>query len=1028
MKRLLLPAALLCLVLCNVVSPAGCLMAQSQTTGVTTITLKDALKRISDAHGTKFAYERSLIADNKVSYNWATIKSAEPEQLLKTILEPVGLSVVPISKNYFTIIGTPRKLDSNELLLMKQIEGSIPSAGTNIIIAQQVRQSNIFGHISNAANGKPLNDITVTIAQLGIFDITGETGFYKLLKLPAGRFTLKIQGVNTIPVEREITIPAIGNQTIDVAVQENVLSLKEVQVVGIESKSLSRSTLIGRTAIEHMQATNLGEVLQLLPGALTTNSNFSDVNKISLRQYDASKAGDNVNSMGTAVIINGAPISNNGNLQAMNTASAGVLSSFSTASGMGVDMRQLSADNVESVEVIRGIPSVEYGDLNAGAVIVKTKASKEPAQFKARLNPKLTQFWLGKGFSLGKNKGALFADIDFTKAYNEQIKANDAYERVTSNLQYTNTFGRSKPLHTNTSFSFAMNLDETKVDPDYEVDQVVRRAQDYAFRFSTNGRWILGKKLARSINYTLSASYSHQKGFQQQYYTMDISPVTTAKENTTVEVDYLASRYLNQLWIDGKPLNVFARLSDNFYARSGIFNHSFLLGADWKLDANYGAGRTFDEKLPPRTTDNTGFRERAFKDIPALQQAAVYFEDKISANLKGHDLAIQLGLRFDNVQPFQSNAKSVLSPRINASYELVKKFYLRAGYGITAKAPTLLYLHPDVAYFDMVSLNHYKDNPAERMALMTTRVFNTENPTLEIAKTSKNELGFDWSFARKKRLSVTLYYEETKNGYEMSSSLNTTQFTTIPKYKVESSPAGQKPVLSPVVTDSLWVVSYSGPNNARHITNKGIEFDLDLGRFDRIRTSFVLNGAYVNTRSVSANPYIFSQQVAGQPLTRLGVYGTNRGRLSERLATTLRAIHNIPELRFVITFAAQTVWMDRDKYLNYSSIPTGYIPVTNAGQQPQIIDFTKAQQDMITPADRDIYLSLSDGYFRTESWKPLWLFNVKLTKEFAKNMVFSFYANNVIQHQPLQASKRYPTEFYKRNIDLFFGTELSIKF
>src|SRR5690606_33268840 len=177
-----------------------------------------------------------------------------------------------------------------------------------------------------------------------------------------------------------------------------------------------------------------------------------------------------------------------------------------------------SADNIESVEVIRGIPSVEYGDLTAGAVLVTTKAGKEPAQLKARINPKLTQFWLGKGFDLGANKGALFADVDFTKANDEQTSAYNAFERVTGNLQYTNTFGDAYPLYTNSTLSFGMNLDESKTDPDFDIDQIVRRAQDYSYRFSTSGKWTLNKKLARSINYNVSSSFSHQKGFQQQYY------------------------------------------------------------------------------------------------------------------------------------------------------------------------------------------------------------------------------------------------------------------------------------------------------------------------------------------------------------------------------------------------------------------------------------------------------------------------------------------------------------------------------
>ena len=51
---------------------------------------------------------------------------------------------------------------------------------------------------------------------------------------------------------------------------------------------------------------------------------------------------------------------------------------ISTSAGTGIDARQIAVDNIESIEVIRGIASAEYGDLNSGAVIVKNKGWKIP--------------------------------------------------------------------------------------------------------------------------------------------------------------------------------------------------------------------------------------------------------------------------------------------------------------------------------------------------------------------------------------------------------------------------------------------------------------------------------------------------------------------------------------------------------------------------------------------------------------------------------------------------------------------------
>ena len=51
---------------------------------------------------------------------------------------------------------------------------------------------------------------------------------------------------------------------------------------------------------------------------------------------------------------------------------------FSSTVFVGTDLRQISADNIDNVEVVRGIPSAEYGDLTSGLVIVHSKVGLTP--------------------------------------------------------------------------------------------------------------------------------------------------------------------------------------------------------------------------------------------------------------------------------------------------------------------------------------------------------------------------------------------------------------------------------------------------------------------------------------------------------------------------------------------------------------------------------------------------------------------------------------------------------------------------
>ena len=121
------------------------------------------------------------------------------------------------------------------------------------------------------------------------------------------------------------------------------------------------------------------------------------------------------------MIVDGAPLSNDGNLQALSPSLAGSASNQSqngmsdqTTAGKGVDLRSVSPDNVESMEVIRGIPSVEYGNLTSGVVIVKTKTGSTPWEAKFKADPYSKMVYAGKGFTL-KNGSAINAGIDWTQ-------------------------------------------------------------------------------------------------------------------------------------------------------------------------------------------------------------------------------------------------------------------------------------------------------------------------------------------------------------------------------------------------------------------------------------------------------------------------------------------------------------------------------------------------------------------------------------------------------------------------------------
>lgn len=124
---------------------------------------------------------------------------------------------------------------------------------------------------------------------------------------------------------------------------------------------------------------------------------------------------EDISSLGVGFYIDGISQNTDANLQYMPNSTSAV-NATSTMS-KGIDMRTISTDNIEKVEIIRGIPSVAYGNVANGAVIIQRKMNESPlsARFKADKTSKL--FSVGKGIRLdGNGRYVLNADLNYLES------------------------------------------------------------------------------------------------------------------------------------------------------------------------------------------------------------------------------------------------------------------------------------------------------------------------------------------------------------------------------------------------------------------------------------------------------------------------------------------------------------------------------------------------------------------------------------------------------------------------------------
>lgn len=270
------------------------------------------------------------------------------------------------------------------------------------------------GMAVDATDDSPLPACAVALLPVGQSvqtDIDGRFAF----KVKPGEYIIKASYVGFDDYE---TIIKIGKRDTSVVLrlQPKSEQLRDVVITAKESTGVTSSSRIDKDAMTHLQPSSFSDLLELLPGNISQNPEMGTVNSIKLRETGnigatgtlADNADYAMSALGTAFNVDGAPVNNDANLQSVGIESA----TGRNAVNRGVDMRSLSTDNIESVEIVRGIPSAEYGNLSSGLVNIRRTRRATPlsARFKADGYSKL--FYVGKGIAIGpQRRNTLNADL-----------------------------------------------------------------------------------------------------------------------------------------------------------------------------------------------------------------------------------------------------------------------------------------------------------------------------------------------------------------------------------------------------------------------------------------------------------------------------------------------------------------------------------------------------------------------------------------------------------------------------------------
>lgn len=759
----------------------------------------------------------------------------------------------------------------------------------------------IEGQVLDEKN-TPIEYAYVILSGDGLWAITNQQGNFSIKNVPQGKTVLTVRCLGYAEKKQELNVQGNTSQLI-LTLQESNLALDEVVITAQrKTEGATTSYLIDRAALDHTQVMNITDISSLLPGGKSKEMNLasSQDERFSLRSGKSEKGNA---TFGTAIEIDGVRLNNNSSLDET----------------QGASTRNISTTNIESIEVITGIPSVEYGDLSNGIVKVNTKKGETPYTADFSTQPHSKQFALSKGFKLGKNGGTLNTSLEHTNANSDLASPHTTYQRNGASLTYSKVLNKKmdKPITLTVGLSGNVGGFNDKKDPD-AFEESYKKRKENTFRGNVKLNWLIDKSWITNLELFSSFSYSNkeykvnkkndsntsqalirgkEEGYflTEEYFKNPNAPIIQGPTGNWYELSYT----------DNKPMDYNLKVKADWIRKFSTINSRLLIGLDFRNSGNKGKGLYYEDLSKAPT-----WREYKYSDLPFMNNLALFAEEKLTIPINQSALELTAGLRSDMTFINQSEYGTVqsLSPRFNAKYVLwknkkgaIKDLSLYGGWGKAVKLPSFEVLYPSPSnskfYTDVISFAHNIKDENSIYGYYIKPQNTIYNPDLKWQYSKQTEVGVEANILGAK-ISVSAFWNKTVNPY---TSINLyTPYTykltnpiddsfIIPQENRVFSMNQQTGIVT--VSDQTGVLanqelSYLNRDtyqsdimytNGSPITRSGIEWVIDLPQIPALRTSFRIDGNYyhykgLDERTIAWKPSSDVRMSDGSPYRFVGYY------------------------------------------------------------------------------------------------------------------------------------------------------------
>ncbi len=842
----------------------------------------------------------------------------------------------------------------------------------------------VSGNVLDAREQTPIEFAVVQIIESEQYAITDKDGRFSINKVTPGNLTLKVSilgySTTTVKVNLHQTI-----SNLNIELEKSSLALDEVMVMAQPITKQSTSYNISSTALEHEQILDVSQIQGLLPGGKTTiGAGLTGSKRLYIRSGGPSGSGNT--SFGTALEVDGVRLQNN--------------AGFDENAPYGVDTRNISTINIESVEVLTGIVSVEHGDFSNGIVKINTTKGRTPLSATVTINPKTKQYGLSKGFNLGKNSGTLNLSGEHTKSVANLMSPYTSYVRNGFSATHEKYFKNKLTLISGLTLNLGGYNNES--DPDLFTG-TYSKTKDHVARGQIAAKWFLNKKWISNLEVSTSLNYSNKLSETKKRK----SGAATLPANHATETGYfiatdydedpdapiilLPTGYWDEIeYYDSKKIDFAAKIKADRVNSFGNYTNKVLFGIDYSNSGNMGKGTYYDDM---RYAPN--WRPYVLSEVPNTNNLGIYLEDKLTKVLdKYSKVELTAGVRSDNTYINRSEYGWVsnLSPRINLKYEqkngnrsLIESFKVYAGWGKSVKLPSLGVLNPTPSYSGKQAFasTSTADNVAY-YAYFNQSYTTLYNPDLKYQYNNQIEIGFSANIKGTK-INLSAYRNKTVNPYIYESVYFPYSYKRTNQKELENSPI---PVddrrftidqTTGVVTihdisgnNGSYELSYETKNefqsrrrytNGSPVTRMGIEWVVDFARLKALSTSFRIDGNYKYYKGVEAHILASSSSMLmanGEPYKYVGYYaGSTRysnGSISKQLNSNLTIKTHIPKVRMVVTLKIES------SLYQYSQLLSEYKGETRGFVLENKADYVGDDTDIY---NRNEYIGIYPLYYTT---------------------------------------------------------------